>query len=560
MKRKIIAILLLLAICVPFSGCLQVRDPQAGDPDFESGTGEIIFADGEEKRPDEWVDGVLVSENMLYYTVMVGESIEIVGASDGYSWISDCPAVASVEDGIVTANKVGRTTVTAYSEDHIVLSATVSCEFTVSSSGFDFVTTVDDKEVYKVTSLKEANSILDMAAARHIRRVKMDFSAMSASFNVKTDFVLNSEFGGHTSLKMMYYPSTPYLVEFEIIYNTEAASYTAPLTEENTYGSIISANSIIRASLGSGEARADDYEGFAINSRTETFDVYNSEELWWAVEHGYKPTFPMEGTKAELFYERAKMILRDIITDTMTEYEKVLAIYEYLIMAVSYDYDAYYNPNIGDDEKNNTCYYLEGVFEAGRAVCDGKSKAFVLLCGIEGIDSVRAFGEIVGGGIGHAWNYVLLDGIWYMADTTNGDIRYEADSAISDFFGGRFETVGYDAFLLPAYTYYGRYEYTEMWAHLIPSNKNYEYGESYFNVNIGNTSYDFIIGSTAEAEALLRAVYEYGLPEKFVLTFQSASSFRVDSYFNLARNSWGYEVEVYKTNDGDYIAVFRSQK
>jgi hypothetical protein len=184
-----------------------------------------------------------------------------------------------------------------------------------------------------------------------------------------------------------------------------------------------------------------------------------------------------------------------------------------------------------------------------------------LLCGIEGIDCVRAFGELVeGGGVGHAWNYVKLDGNWYMVDTTNGDIRYEDESDVSDFFGGRVETVAYDALLIPAHTYYGIYEYTDMWSHLIPANKNYEYKKNCFDENIGNTTYDFIIDNTAEAEALLLAIYEYGLPRQFALTFKCTSSYRVDAYFALARSVWGYKVRAYRMSDGSYIAVFRSEK
>jgi len=562
MKKRLLAILLALSLCISLFGCTELFKPINDNNDqTDAGPGELVFPEGEEKLPEKWDDGVLVPSDAYSVQLAVGGTARLsdyIGAAEGLLWRSECEAIAAVENGVASAHKVGRTEIYAMAGDSVRAKFVVTVENPIQSTGFDFTTTLADEEEYKVESLREANEILDIAAANHIKTVKIDFSAISTTFNVKTDFVLNSEFGSHTSLKMMFYPSTPYKVEFEIIYNKDAASYTTPATEEYTYESVQSANAIIRTYYAAqGEARADDFEGFAINSRKESFPVYNSEELWWAVEHGYKPLFPKKGTKAELFYERAKMILRDIITEDMTEYEKTLAIYEYLITAVSYDYDAYFNPASADLEKNNTCYYLEGVFEEGRAVCDGKSKAFVLLAGIEGIDCVRAFGSQRSGSVGHAWNYVELSGVWYLVDTTDGDERYEAESAISEFFGGQLEAVGYGSFLLPAYTHYEKYEYTDMWAHLIPADKNYAYGTDYFDYDPGEDGYDFIINSSAEVKALLDAITGVGMPEKFILTFKPYSSFKLNSYFYGVESAYGVDMELYKTSESTYIAVFK---
>ncbi len=573
MKKRLICIFTLIALCATLTGCDQFFS-SLGDAindafeEEEGSGGEVVFPDGEEEPPNEWVDGAAVESGAIPVQLMLGSSADLsehLNDADGLEWHSECPAVASVSGGVVTANKVGRTEIVARLGGEVAGRFVVTCEFMISGGGFDFTTTKVDGTTYEVESLYEANRILDLAAANHIQKLTIDFSAISESFNVKTDFDLNSEFGSHTSLKMLYYPSTSYLVEFEIIYNTDAASYTTPLSGDYDYPNIHSANAIIRAAYAaqSGDSRADDYEGFAINSAPKTFDVYNSEELWWAVEQGYRPTFPISNTKAELFYERAKMILRDIVTDGMTDYEKALAIYEYLIETVSYDYDAYYNVKSVDEEKNNTCYYLEGVFEQGRAVCDGKSKAFVLLCGIEGIDCVRAFGSATGGGVGHAWNYIKLGEYWYMVDTTEGDMRYETTSSLSSFFGGKFEAVGYESFLMPAYTHSEKYEYTEMWANIIPAENNYSYPDDYFDYDLGESSYDFTINSNAEALALFEKLGEGGMPDKFILSFVPQSTFMMSSYFAGIENSLGVDMEIYSVQYGEetvYLALFKAVK
>ncbi|MBQ2876737.1 MAG: hypothetical protein IJE25_06990 [Clostridia bacterium] len=571
MKKRIIAMLLALAICLSLFGCEdmlgEVSDAingafDAGGENTEGG--EVVFPEGEEQPPSEWVDGSAADSDATAVHLTVGESADLSkyfdGGTEGLEWSSACPTVVSVENGIITANKVGRTEIVATAAGVVAGKFAVTSEFMITGDGYGFTTTKVDGTTYKVTSLYEANRIIDASAANHVQKLTIDFSGISEDFNAKTDFDLNSEFGSHTSLKMSYYPSTAYLVNFEIIYNEGAASYTTPQTEERTYKSVKSANSIIRSAF-SGEGRADDFDDFAIELREKTLDVYNSEELWWAVEHGYKPTFPMEGTKAELFYERAKMILRDIITDGMSDYEKALAIYEYLIEAVSYDYDAYYNAGTGDEEKRNTCYYLEGVFEVGRAVCDGKSKAYVLLCGIEGIECVRDFGSSVDGGAGHAWNYVKIDGEWYMVDTTEGDIRYESTSSIAQYLDGRFETVGYGSFLAPTYSHADKYVYTDMWADIVSLETSKDYPKSYFDTDLGDTSYDFIINNKSEVSALFARLAEGGMPREFVLTFLPYSSFMTNSYFMGIESTYGLEMSVYTVQSGGetvYVAIFKA--
>ncbi len=263
--------------------------------------------------------------------------------------------------------------------------------------------------------------------------------------------------------------------------------------------------------------READYDGFKINESAVSYKVSTSEQLFYALECRVKP-LPTEGSAAERIYEKIKTVLRQIINDEMTDFEKARAIYGWLVMNVTYDGELYDMLTSGGGSENSTEYngfYLEGVFDDGMAVCDGISKAFAAMANVEGIPCVQVSGKEAGNpyGVGHAWNKIYLDGSWYIVDATSGGV----------IVNGTHEIYSLAYFLITDAEMEKRYtgvDYTG-----IKCEKEYNPYKEHKITYLGN-EYDFYVESQAELNAVMRyfsSVYTEGM----TLQLRIAESFAV---------------------------------
>lgn len=165
------------------------------------------------------------------------------------------------------------------------------------------------------------------------------------------------------------------------------------------------------------EKRSESFNNFASDKNLLVEYVETGEQLYHVVESGATPIFKNSTCSAYVLYNKAKQVLREIISDEMTEFEKVLSIFDYICYNTVYDDEITVLPEDSDPSFiSYTSFFLEGVFNDGLAVCDGFSKAFSLLCNMEGINAYRITGSVSGGL--HAWNKVKVNGNWYVVDIT----------------------------------------------------------------------------------------------------------------------------------------------
>lgn len=436
-------------------------------------------------------------------------------------------------------------------------------------SGYNVTPGTPEKVIWEVDNYADIDRVFDYAIANLHSEVTIDFGTLINGYANLSDFfkngylkAANKELEHILGYKFSYEGS---VATFTLEYDADTASYNLPATEENTYVNYKNGNMLVRDYADGDSKRSATFNDFPINKKNAgEMAVYNSESLWWALEHNYLPTFPVKNTKAEAFYKQAKDILRRIINNDMTDYQKTLAIFEYLVDMVDYDYDAYEAIDT-DDSTNNVCYFLEGVFEYNRAVCDGKSKAFVLLCRMEGIECLRDFGSSPTGGAGHAWNYVKLDGVWYMVDTTAGDpgVRFDGGAV-------KAEVVDYSYFLCAVNTYkYGYdgekvYEYSGIWDSVLRGNDNNAdiSGQYYDRCDLTSTR-DFTVDSYSELDYLVDSVLLMAIETDdvaYTLKFDPTdviTSKNIHSSIEDAINYTNVEFKVYDyTAKGYYLVVF----
>lgn len=186
---------------------------------------------------------------------------------------------------------------------------------------------------------------------------------------------------------------------------------------------------------------------YPFENRVKTLKVNNSESLFFALEHGFYPIVS-SGTNASQILEKAKTAYASCVQKT--EYWTIRTLYEWLIDNTHYDYWVVSNePTLSWPYYMS--YFAEGVFlNEGIAVCDGFSKAFVILAGIGDLPVIRGSG-FTESKSGHAWNYYCADDyLWYLICPTWGH---------SDFKQNHLSFANYHPFLAEVdYFYYYVYD------------------------------------------------------------------------------------------------------
>ena len=182
------------------------------------------------------------------------------------------------------------------------------------------------------------------------------------------------------------------------------------------------------------EGRATEYVFSNSSQQDEGGPVIESDEM--AVNVTYKRSIesyvydaimngkdiPEDKTEASEVKTVVEQILKDCIKDGMSDYEKELAIHDYLINNSIYPDEASY-----EADYDRSSY---GVLVKGKGVCEGYARTTTLLlrcCGVESkLIRVKEIKENTDETYYYFWTQVKLDGKWYNLDVS-ADSNYAGD-------------------------------------------------------------------------------------------------------------------------------------
>lgn len=155
--------------------------------------------------------------------------------------------------------------------------------------------------------------------------------------------------------------------------------------------------------------------------------TYIEYSQWFKIQQALANDIAFDRLNVEdrIVLSKAKQIINDLIDKDMSDYEKELAIHDYIVLNCEYDYINYLNNLIPPES-----YTIYGLLIDGKGVCQAYTDATKLLLNMAGVEC-----EIVEGNDNHTWNIVKLDKQYYMLDVTWDDPYPDQKGKVSyDYF------------------------------------------------------------------------------------------------------------------------------
>ena len=492
MKRKFFLIISLLLIAINLSSC-----------DFLSQLGCEHEYTLEVISVANCTDSGLVKKTCDKCGKIVDEVVEPLGHLFEKCEIIKEATVSTNGEGIKTCSRCG------YSENYDILAL---CYNNIEPLLFDF----NEEEKYIVSTMDEVILMFDSALVNFAKKANCVISKKVSMDDIKEAIIEKSTIEMNYELTIslsetIFGNNTNILFGFSYGFNPIRKA-----SEGNLYTQYESLNYSKYVS-----SRSASFDDFKINSKNYSFMVKNSEQLYYALQCGLMPICE-QNSNAEKIYEEAKKVLREIVDDSMSDLEKLIAIHDWLIMNVTYDKALVELLDSSGSVINSQEYrgfFLEGVFLDKRAVCDGISKAFVVLAAIEGIPCVQVTARTKANpnGSGHAWNKVYLDGKWYVIDVTSDG------TVVNDSY----EILSYEFFLVKEEKMYDKYIPDNFIDYVCDSDYDI-YEKLRFTYN--NNKYSLVVHNFEELKILMR-FFEENAKVNTTLQFKFAYS-NAENYLN----------------------------
>lgn len=171
-----------------------------------------------------------------------------------------------------------------------------------------------------------------------------------------------------------------------------------------------------------GEQQADDDEQAEVASDNGTDGIYDTTVVSQAYLSGNPDS--LSGIDRDI-YDRAVEIISEVITDDMSDFEKELAIHDWIVYNCTYDNRAL--GILSEPGENSDNPY--GALCNGQAICTGYTLSFQMFMDMLEIPCLTVYASD-NEGEEHAWNMVEIEGDWYYVDVTWDDPVPDSDGRL----------------------------------------------------------------------------------------------------------------------------------
>ena len=194
-----------------------------------------------------------------------------------------------------------------------------------------------------------------------------------------------------------------------------APEYTNEETYDLIYQALEDLSDEIKLSPNLTSDEVFDIRDRVIEDHPEVFYLDYENSKYWTngkLEFSYVDTKENIKEKRQKIESKSNYIISKIIKPEMSDFEKELAIHDFIVLNTKYDLQNYENDTIPVSS-----YNVDGILLKGIGVCEGYAQTFKYL-----LDKVDIKSIVVSEPrINHAWNMVKLDGEYYHVDVTWND-------------------------------------------------------------------------------------------------------------------------------------------
>ena len=141
----------------------------------------------------------------------------------------------------------------------------------------------------------------------------------------------------------------------------------------------------------------------------------SGDEFWLCIDEEYAKASDRAALRTAI--ENAVLECDQHVNGKMNETELALTLHDYLTANVTYSYQSDGVTPADDVWAHN----LVGWATRKSGVCETYAESYAYLCGLFGLECWTVTGKDLQSGVGHAWNILQLDGVWYNVDVTWDD-------------------------------------------------------------------------------------------------------------------------------------------